>query len=135
VLTNIPQLIITLLFFNFSHALTVMEAHSKYAKPNPTAAHLAKPARDLPLHYAVIAGAIQLVVHWMASQAFFPLVLNTPTSELDYFGPGPTISLSDGGLYITAGFSPIAIIFALIFLFVAFSLLLCTAALRKYRWN
>lgn len=110
-----------------------MEAHSKYAKPNLTAAQLAKPARDLPLYYTVIAGAIQVVVHWVASQAFFPVILNTPTSELDYWGSS-SVSLGDGGLYITVGFSPIAIIFTLIFLFVAFSFL-SMAALRKYRWG
>lgn len=134
-LANAPQLIITLLFFNFTYALTVMEAHSKYAKPHLTAAQLAKPARDLPLYYAIVAGVIQFVVHWMASQAFFPIIVQTSTSEFYDFGPIGIGSLGDGGLYVTAGFSPIAIIFTLISLMVAFCLLLGVGYLRKYRWN
>jgi len=132
-LTSAPQFVITVLFFNFTYALTVMEAYSKCARPYPTAAQLAKPARELPLYYAIIVGAIQLAVHWMVSQAFFPIVVQTSTSESFYSSLGIG-SLSDGGLYVAAGFSPIAIIFTLICLIVDFSLLLGMGSLRKYRW-
>jgi hypothetical protein len=111
-----------------------MESYSKCAKPNPTPAQLAKPARELPLYYAIIAGAVQSVVHWMALLAFFPVIVETSTNEFYDFGPIAIGSLDNGGLYVTASFSPIAIIFTLICLIVAFSLLL-VMGLRKYRWG
>ncbi len=102
-----------------------MVSFSAYNRPSATPKQLAQPARDLPLHYTILIAAFSIVVHWMASQAFFVAsvqVLTYPQDRNDGYG----------GLYVDAGFSPIAIIFTLIIGGAAFVVLL-GMGLRRYR--
>jgi len=113
--------VLSVLFFLYTSILTTMVSYSAYnhsATPN----QLAKPARNLPLHYTIFVSTFGVVVHWMASQAFFVasvLVLDYPPDRNDGYG----------GLYVDAGYSPIAIIFTLIVGGAAF----LGMGLRRYR--
>jgi hypothetical protein len=134
-LTSLPQFLITLLFLNFTYGLTVVDSRSKCARPSLTAAQLAKPARELPLYYAMFMGVVQSVVHWMASLAFFPIIVQTSTDQFNQFYNFLSIGTeyhNNAGLYVSAGFSPIAIIFTLISLVTTFFLLLGVGCLRRY---
>jgi hypothetical protein len=70
----------------------------------------------------------------MASQAFFPVVVQTATGGFYLWGTIDIGFLGNGGQYVMAGLSPIAIIFTPILLIVAFSLLLGMGYLKKYSW-
>ncbi|MCJ1359701.1 MAG: hypothetical protein MMC33_009703, partial [Icmadophila ericetorum] len=72
-LTNIPQVVLSMLFFTYTYILTTMVACSKCTNASATAKQLAEPARSLPLYCTFLIGAYFTVVHWMASQAFFPV--------------------------------------------------------------
>jgi hypothetical protein len=48
-----------------------MVSYSAYNRPAPTTNQLAQPARNLPIHYAILIAAFNVVVHWMASRAVF----------------------------------------------------------------
>jgi hypothetical protein len=81
-------------------------------------------------------GAIQSVVHWMASLAFFPIIVQTSANQFNEFYNYLSIGMEyfdNAGLYVSAGFSPIVIIFTLISLIMAFFLLLGMGCLRRYK--
>jgi hypothetical protein len=125
ILTNLPQIVLSVLFFLYTSLLTIMVSYSKYNRPSATPKQLAKPARDLPFHYTILVSAFATTVHWMASQAFFLTIVQV----LSY----PPDSTQDNrwGLYVDAGFSPIAIVFTLIVGGAAFVALLAMGA-RRY---
>jgi hypothetical protein len=112
-----------------------MVSYSLYNRPSPTPKQLAKPARDLPLHYTILISAFSVAVHWIASQSFFLMsvqVLDYPQgrndrNNLDVYG-GLSVN---AGLYVDAGFSPIAIVFTLIVGGGAF-VVLVAMGLRRY---
>ncbi|KAF4628300.1 hypothetical protein G7Y89_g9848 [Cudoniella acicularis] len=71
ILTNLPQVVLSILFFLYTSLLTTMVSYTTYNRPSPTVEELAKPAHRLPLHYTILISAFGVVTHWMASQAFF----------------------------------------------------------------
>ncbi len=84
-----------------------MVSTSQYMRPSSTPKQLAQPALNLPYHYVILLGLMGAVLHWMVSQAFFLAsvrILHYP----------PTVNDDPKtGFYVNAGYSAIAIIFAL----------------------
>jgi hypothetical protein len=53
VLTNLPQVAPTVLFFLYTSLFTTMVSYTTYNRRSPTLEELAKPAHHLPLHYTI----------------------------------------------------------------------------------
>ncbi|KIW35231.1 uncharacterized protein PV07_01937 [Cladophialophora immunda] len=121
VLANIPQLILSLLYFTYNGMFTCMLLASEWNSYSVRrkGLRISSSQREgvqrsgyylqLPFRFSVPLTMASLLLHWLASQSIF--VVNV--SMLDYTG-APIASLPGTvGHLVTCGYSPIAIIFTI----------------------
>ncbi|KIY01525.1 uncharacterized protein Z520_03077 [Fonsecaea multimorphosa CBS 102226] len=122
VLANIPQLILSLLYFTYNGLFTCMllasewNSYSVRRKGLRISSSQCKGAQrsgyrlQLPYRFSIPLAMASLLLHWLASQSIF--VVNV--SMFDYTG-SPIVSLPGTvGHLVTCGYSPVAIIFTII---------------------
>ncbi|EXJ70327.1 uncharacterized protein A1O5_06395 [Cladophialophora psammophila CBS 110553] len=121
VLANIPQLVLSLLYFTYNGLFTCMLLASEWksyslrrkglriSSARPKGAERSGYFLQLPFRFSIPLAMASLLFHWLVSQSIF--VVNI--SMLDYTG-SPTASLPGTvGHLVTCGYSPIAIIFTI----------------------
>ncbi len=122
VLANIPQLVLSMLYFTYNGLFTCMLLASEWnsysterkglriSSSHPQGAQRAGYFLQLPFRYSIPLVLFSLLFHWLISQSIF--VVN-----ISMFDPNG-IPVTDGPNYIghliTCGYSPVAIIFSII---------------------
>ena len=121
-LANIPQLVLSLLYFTYNGLFTCMllayewNSYATYRKglrissSHPQGAQRSGYFLQLPYRFSVPLVIFSLLFHWLISQSIFVVNINM----LDYLGRPITNGANYVGHLVTCGYSPIAIIFSIL---------------------
>ncbi|KAJ9609034.1 hypothetical protein H2200_006805 [Cladophialophora chaetospira] len=122
VLANIPQLVLSMLYFTYNGLFTCMLLASEWnsysterkglriSSSHPQGAQRAGYFLQLPYRYSIPLVVFSLLFHWLISQSIF--VVNI--SMFDFAGSPITNAPNYVGHLVTCGYSPIAIIFSIV---------------------
>ena len=122
VLANIPQLILSLLYFTYNGLFTCMllanewSSYSTHRKglrissSHPQGAQRSGYFLQLPYRFSVPLVVFSLLFHWLISQSIFVVNINM----FDYNGLPIKNASNYVGHLVTCGYSPIAIIFSIV---------------------
>ncbi|KAH7004086.1 hypothetical protein EDB82DRAFT_486074 [Fusarium venenatum] len=116
-ISNLPQLIFSLLYFQYNSLFTAMAAAKEWSdfgrkrrplrvSSNPRGQQRSQYFLQLPYRFSIPLVLVSMLVHWMLSQSIFIVIIekfDKVTSEFEY-----------QDVVITCGYSPVAIIFVVI---------------------
>ncbi|WJG35913.1 uncharacterized protein FOBCDRAFT_140710 [Fusarium oxysporum Fo47] len=132
ILCNLPQLIFSLLYFQYNGLFTCMAAAKEWSdfghkrnslrvSSNPRGEQRSRYFLQLPYRFSIPLLVASILMHWMLSQSIFLVAVE----KTDFYRPG-----SLDWAILTCGYSPIAIIFVIVTSILMATVVVITACRR-----